>query len=246
MHFKHLNPKDGLVALRERVRQFVDQACIPLESNDLSHDVAALDRVLASLRPQAQAAGLYLPQLPPSLGGLGLSWVERAVVLEEAGRSFLAPGAMNCAPPDQPNMISLMRHGTPGQKERYLLPLAQGKVRSCFAMTEPAPGAGSDPSMLATLDRAAWANTKPASARLAIRTIEAPNSMVKRARILPSARTLTSGPTPAACVPDAVKETTSEVPPARLTDWRGKEWTPGCGRPAAHPSAAPAGSGSPR
>lgn len=150
MHFKHLSPEDGLVALRERVRQFVDQACIPLESNDLSHDVAALDRVLASLRPQAQAAGLYLPQLPPSLGGLGLSWVERAVVLEEAGRSFLAPGAMNCAPPDQPNMISLMRHGTPGQKERYLFPLAQGKVRSCFAMTEPQPGAGSDPSMLKT------------------------------------------------------------------------------------------------
>jgi acyl-CoA dehydrogenase len=150
MHFKHLSPEPGLLAMQERVRQFVDQDCIPLESNALAHDVPALDRVLAKLRSQAQAAGLYLPQLPASLGGLGLTWVERAVVLEEAGRSFLAPGAMNCAPPDQPNMISLMRHGSAMQKERYLMPLAHGKIRSCFAMTEPHPGAGSDPSMLKT------------------------------------------------------------------------------------------------
>jgi acyl-CoA dehydrogenase len=58
---------------------------------------------------------------------------------------------MNCAAPDQPNMISLLRQGTEAQKRTYLQPLAAGEIRSCFAMTEPAPGAGSDPSMLQTL-----------------------------------------------------------------------------------------------
>jgi acyl-CoA dehydrogenase len=84
-------------------------------------------------------------------GGLGLSWRDRSVILEEAGRSFLAPLAMNCAPPDQPNMINLLTDGSPAQQQRYLAPLARGETRSCFAMTEPEPGAGSDPSMLQTV-----------------------------------------------------------------------------------------------
>lgn len=151
--FRHLQPTAALDALRKRVRRFVDEVAIPAESADAAHDWQALDRVLAALRPQAQAAGLYLPQMPLEHGGLGLTWVERAVVLEEAGRSFLAPAAMNCAPPDQPNMISLLRQGSPAQQARYLQPLLRGDVRSCFAMTEPAPGAGSDPSMLQTRAR---------------------------------------------------------------------------------------------
>jgi len=140
-------------ALRERVREFVEREAIPRESAALAHDVQALDDAMRELRPLARAAGIYAPQLPQELGGLGLSWRERAVVLEEAGRSFLAPGALNCAPPDQPNMINLLQLGTPAQKERYLHPLIQGEIRSCFAMTEPAPGAGSDPSMLQTRAR---------------------------------------------------------------------------------------------
>jgi acyl-CoA dehydrogenase len=91
--------------------------------------------------------------MPAQYGGLDLSWVERAALLEEAGRSYLGPGAMNCAAPDQPNMISLMRHGSAAQQHTYLRPLAAGQIRSCFAMTEPAPGAGSDPSMLLTTAR---------------------------------------------------------------------------------------------
>jgi acyl-CoA dehydrogenase len=133
-----------------RVREFVATHCIPREDTAHVHDPQALDRVLAELRPIARDMGLYLPQLPPEHGGLGLTWVERAALLEEAGRSYLGPGAMNCAAPDQPNMISLLRQGTPGQRRTYLEPLAAGRMRSCFAMTEPAPGAGSDPSMLRT------------------------------------------------------------------------------------------------
>jgi acyl-CoA dehydrogenase len=139
-----------LAELRERTRAFVEQHAMPRESRAHVHDPLAMDATLAELRPIAREAGLYLPQLPREHGGLGLTWVERMVVLEEAGRSYLAPGALNCAAPDQPNMISLLRQGTPGQQRTYLAPLAAGEIRSCFAMTEPAPGAGSDPSMLLT------------------------------------------------------------------------------------------------
>ncbi|WP_038204681.1 acyl-CoA dehydrogenase family protein [Xenophilus azovorans] len=143
----------GRVDLVARVRRFVERHCIPLESKAHVHDPAALDAALAQLRPVARELGLYLPQMPVEQGGLGLSWVERAAVFEEAGRSYLGPAALNCAAPDQPNMISLLRQGTPEQQRRYLRPLAEGRMRSCFAMTEPAPGAGSDPSMLCTTAR---------------------------------------------------------------------------------------------
>lgn len=143
--------RDPLIAdLCRRMRAFVDTHAIPCEARAHVHNPAALDAALAALRPIARAQGLYLPQLPPEHGGLGLTWVQRAAVLEEAGRSYLGPGALNCAAPDQPNMISLLRQGTPQQQARYLRPLVAGDIRSCFAMTEPAPGAGSDPSMLKT------------------------------------------------------------------------------------------------
>jgi acyl-CoA dehydrogenase len=137
----------------DQVRAFVRTHCIPREDVAHVHDPLALDRALAELRPIARELGLYLPQLPVEHGGLGLGWVERAAVLEEAGRSYLGPAAMNCAAPDQPNMISLLRQGSPQQRRDYLEPLAAGHIRSCFAMTEPAPGAGSDPSMLRTTAR---------------------------------------------------------------------------------------------
>ena len=141
---------DNLTDLTERMRDFVDREAIPLEAIDLAHDVEKLDKVGRILREKAKAAGLYAPQLPIEFGGLGLSWRDRAVILEEAGRSFLGPIAINCAPPDQPNMINLIRQGSLEQRRKYLEPLIRGEVRSCFAMTEPAPGAGSDPSMLKT------------------------------------------------------------------------------------------------
>lgn len=143
----------ALLDMRDRLRDFVDREAIPREHAELAHDVEKLDQVARLLREKAKAAGLYAPQLPTSHGGLGLSWQERAVILEEAGRSFLGPLAINCAPPDQPNMINLMLHGTQEQRDRYLDPLIRGDIRSCFAMTEPAPGAGSDPSMLKTTAR---------------------------------------------------------------------------------------------
>lgn len=141
---------DALPDLCARVRRFVDEVAIPAESPAIARDVAALDRCVAQLRAWAKEAGLYAPQLPVQWGGLGLGWRALAEVLEEAGRSFLGPAALNCAAPDQPNMLTLLRLGNAAQQERFLAPLVRGEQRACFAMTEPAPGAGSDPSMLRT------------------------------------------------------------------------------------------------
>ncbi|MDH1521612.1 acyl-CoA dehydrogenase family protein [Achromobacter mucicolens] len=142
--------RDALPDLCARVRRFVDEVAIPAESPAIARDVAALDRCVAQLRARAKEAGLYAPQLPAQWGGLGLGWRALAEVLEEAGRSFLGPAALNCAAPDQPNMLTLLRLGNAAQQERFLAPLVRGEQRACFAMTEPAPGAGSDPSMLRT------------------------------------------------------------------------------------------------
>ena len=151
MHPKQERHDDDRVQdLCERVRRFVDEVAIPAESPAIARDVAALDRSVARLRAQARDAGLYAPQLPEQWGGLGLDWRGLARVLEEAGRGFLGPAALNCAAPDQPNMLTLLRLGSPAQQARYLAPLVRGEQRACFAMTEPAPGAGSDPSMLRT------------------------------------------------------------------------------------------------
>lgn len=141
---------DALPDLCARVRRFVDEVAIPAESPAIARDVAALDRCVAQLRARAKEAGLYAPQLPAQWGGLGLGWRALAEVLEEAGRSFLGPAALNCAAPDQPNMLTLLRLGNAAQQERFLAPLVRGEQRACFAMTEPAPGGGSDPSMLRT------------------------------------------------------------------------------------------------
>src|SRR6478752_6101797 len=110
---------DALAALCARVRRFVDEVAIPAESPAIARDVAALDRCVAQLRARAKEAGLYAPQLPTEWGGLGLGWRALAEVLEEAGRGFLGPAALNCAAPDQPNMLTLLRLGNAAQQERY-------------------------------------------------------------------------------------------------------------------------------
>lgn len=137
-------------ALTENIRAFIDEVVIPAEDLTLAHDHARSGALIARLREQARARGLFGPQLPVALGGMGLSWEECCVVFEEAGRSFFGAGALHCAPPGQPDIAVLSRLATPWQRERYLLPLARGDMRSSFAMTEPAPGVGSDPRMLRT------------------------------------------------------------------------------------------------
>ncbi|MEK6374117.1 MAG: acyl-CoA dehydrogenase family protein [Acidobacteriota bacterium] len=130
-----------LIDLRDRVAAFVRDEVIPAENGDAD---------IAALREKARQAGLYGPQLPREWGGLGLETVGMCVVFEQAGRSLLGPLAMHCSAPDEGNMHLLSLYATPEQREQYLRPLVEAKIRSCFAMTEPAPGAGSDPTMLRT------------------------------------------------------------------------------------------------
>jgi acyl-CoA dehydrogenase len=137
-------------ALASTVREFIEREVVPLERPSPAHDVAALDDLSARLRPLARQAGVWGPRLPVEHGGLDLNWRDAQVVLEEAGRSPLGPLALHCAPPEGPNISTIAALASPAQRERWLLPLIEGTIRSCFAMTEPPPGAGSDPGMLRT------------------------------------------------------------------------------------------------
>ena len=138
--------------LRLRIRAFVEERIMPLEARPESydeHENIALD-LLEDLRGQAKAAGLWAPQMPAARGGLGLDTLGMAACYEEMGRSIFGPVVFNCAPPDDGTMILLEKVASEAQKARWLQPIVDGRVRSAFAMTEPAPGAGSDPSLMRT------------------------------------------------------------------------------------------------
>jgi acyl-CoA dehydrogenase len=136
----------------ERYRAFVAERILPVETdarNFDAHQNIALD-VLEPLRVQAKTAGLWAPQMPKARGGQGLSVVGMAACYEEMGRSIFGPVVFNCAAPDDGNMMLLEKVATDAQKIRWLQPIIDGRVRSAFAMTEPMPGAGSDPSAMRT------------------------------------------------------------------------------------------------
>ena len=135
-----------------RTRAFVEAEVMRGEVDRAAwdeHDNIRLDR-LAALRARAQAAGLWAPQTPRALGGMGLSRLAMAVMYQEANRSIFGPVVFNAAAPDDGNMMLLAKVATPAQHERWLEPIVKGEVRSAFAMTEPAPGGGSDPTMIRT------------------------------------------------------------------------------------------------
>ena len=146
------NISPELDALRLRTRAFIDEHVIPLESDQANYDQYEHIRsdVLAGVRAKARRAGLWAPQSPKEFGGMGLPITWWAVMYEEANRSIFGPNALNCQAPDDGNMNLLARTGTPAQKEKWLRPIVEGKLRSSFAMTEPHPGGGSDPSMMRT------------------------------------------------------------------------------------------------
>lgn len=143
---------ESLEELRQRVADFVATVVIPREP-EVAREPQRLEAVRAELQAAARERGIFAPKVARDLGGLGLDWREAAVVFEQAGRSLLGPQALNCAAPDEGNMHLLQEVATPAQRAQFLAPLARGEVRSCFAMTEPAPGAGSDPRMLSTFAR---------------------------------------------------------------------------------------------
>jgi len=136
--------------LQDRVRRFIADEIVPMESDRGQTAHGPTEALRRQLVAKARAAGLVAPHVSPEYGGLGLSHFGKAVVFEEAGYSPLGPVALNIFAPDEGNMHLLEAIARPEHKERWLRPLASGEIRSCFCMTEPDPGAGSDPSMLAT------------------------------------------------------------------------------------------------
>ena len=136
--------------LRSKVDAFIRERIVPLEGDPRQGAHGPKDDFRRELNALAHGAGLLAPHVGREWGGLGLDHVSCAVVFEAAGYSPIGPIAMNCSAPDEGNMHMLEVIATDAQKRRFLAPLASGEVRSCFAMTEPAPGAGADPDLLAT------------------------------------------------------------------------------------------------
>ena len=136
--------------LRDKTRQFIAEQVIPLENDERQSSHGPSEALRRELVARARAAGLLTPHASREMGGLGLSHVAKAAVFEEAGYSWLGPTALNIHAPDEGNIHLMEEVATPAQKERWLRPQVAGHIRSCFAMTEPSPGAGADPSMLAT------------------------------------------------------------------------------------------------
>jgi acyl-CoA dehydrogenase len=145
-----LTPDPAVAELAARTAAFVDAVVAPEEQRLAGVATDGGEQLRRRLQELAREAGVFAPHVAKEYGGHGLDMRGRAVVFEEAGRSLFGPLALNIAAPDEGNMHLLEAVATEEQKERYLRPLAEGKVRSSFSMTEPAPGAGSDPAALAT------------------------------------------------------------------------------------------------
>jgi alkylation response protein AidB-like acyl-CoA dehydrogenase len=137
--------------LASRTHAFVYEEVLPVEDrHDGDVTQAGGDDLRRTLQARARELGLLAPHGPVEFGGRGLSMTERARVFEAAGHGLFGAMAINAAAPDEGNMHLLDAVATPEQRERFLAPLVSAEFRSAFAMTEPAPGAGSDPSALQT------------------------------------------------------------------------------------------------
>ncbi|HRK19438.1 MAG TPA: acyl-CoA dehydrogenase family protein [Hyphomicrobiaceae bacterium] len=139
-----------IARLASEVRAFVASDVIPLETDPRWGSHGPSEALRRELTGRAKRAGLLGVNAPVEYGGRGLDHRAQAVVFEAAGYSMLGPAALQIQAPDEGNINLLSKIATPAQKEKYLRALATGETRSCFAMTEPSPGAGSDPGLLTT------------------------------------------------------------------------------------------------
>ncbi|WP_197382151.1 acyl-CoA dehydrogenase family protein [Mycolicibacterium mengxianglii] len=137
--------------LIDKTRSFTREYVLPIEDRHRGNIAeAGGDHLRVEMQAAAKAAGVFAPHAPVEYGGHGLNMSDRAPVFEEAGYSLFGPIACNLGAPDEGNVHMLAHIASTAQKEQFLAPLAHGEVRSAFAMTEPAPGAGSDPAALTT------------------------------------------------------------------------------------------------
>ena len=143
-----------LEAIRLEIRNFIGNEVKPVEEIIERDKLDQTDRdqyvsLLVGMRKKAFAEGLWLPHMPKDWGGMGLGHVELAMGQAEAAKSYYGPWVLNCQAPDEGNMHTLLHWGTDEQLDKYLKPLCEGRVTSCFAMTEPEV-AGSDPTLIQT------------------------------------------------------------------------------------------------
>jgi len=137
-----------LEAVQQRATAFMEESVYPNESKLIEDEGLPAD-LEQELQQQIKALGLWAPHLPREWGGMGIGFIGQALINEIAGRSVIAPRLFGNAAPDAGNAELLLIAATTDQKEKFLRPLANGEVRSCFAMTEPEV-AGSDPTGLRT------------------------------------------------------------------------------------------------
>lgn len=162
----NLGLSDEMVEIREKIRRFVTEKVEPLEIEyheqisvgDRWSHTPRQDEILEGLKAEARKMGLWNFFLPKSQGGAGITNLEYAHLAEIMGRSRLASEAFNCSAPDTGNMEVLERYGSEEQKEQWLKPLLEGKIRSAFAMTEPnvASSDATNISTSAVLDKGEW------------------------------------------------------------------------------------------
>ena len=122
-------------ALAERIRTFVADEVVPHEKDPRLTQHGPTEDLRRELVEKARAAGLLTFQAPRELGGLAPTHLEQAVLFEAAGWSTLGPVALNCAAPDEGNMMLLSKIANPAQVAEYLKPIIDGRQRSVFAMT---------------------------------------------------------------------------------------------------------------
>ena len=138
--------------IRGLVREFMKKEVYPIEPPLRGQGFVALLPTLKKVRERAKQTGLWAAHVPEEYGGAGLKLTEFAHMSEELGKSPIGHYVFNVQAPDVGNMEILMEYGTPEQKARFLLPLVNGEIRSCFTMTEP-EFAGSNPVWMGTTAR---------------------------------------------------------------------------------------------
>jgi len=150
--------EDWLKQQLEEIQAFVDQELIPVEHEMITNNFFEVEPRLKSLRDKVKAKGLWAPHIPASIGGCGRSLVQLGMISEVLGQTAIGHYVFGCQAPDAGNIELLHKFGTDEQKEKWMKPLANGDIRSCFGMTEPAT-AGSNPTLLeasAVLDGDEW------------------------------------------------------------------------------------------
>ncbi|MBI5843098.1 MAG: acyl-CoA dehydrogenase family protein [Deltaproteobacteria bacterium] len=138
---------EKMQAVCQLAREFVDKELIPLEREFLGKTFAEVEPILNQKRDMVKKMELWAPNLPKDIGGMGLNLMEHGLVSEVLGRCPLGHYVFGCQAPDAGNAEILHKYGTPEQVEKYLQPLADGKIRSCFSMTE-VDMPGSNPVMM--------------------------------------------------------------------------------------------------